>query len=253
MNRAAVRDCRFKISARSDASRRIWKCDMWHNLRKCGMWHNLYVPYFASRGPGRPPAAKAAETRRRIIRAACEVFGERGYDAATFQAIAVRADLTRPAINHYFSSKRALYREVVRETNEVVVTASIQRARRETTLIGRVSAFIEAARGVGSENRPAAALLITLALESQRHPDLSREEPDSIHAAREFLSWAINEAIERGELARDADAAALTELLVTVLLGVGFYAGFVGSRQELDAVIGQLEQLLTGGLARRPE
>jgi AcrR family transcriptional regulator len=181
------------------------------------------------------------------------VFGERGYDAATFQAIAVRADLTRPAINHYFSSKRALYREVVRETNEVVVTASIQWARRETTLIGRVSAFIEAARGVGSENRPAAALLITVALDSQRHPDLSREEPDSIHATREFLSWAINEAIERGELARDADAAALTELLVTVLLGVGFYAGFVGSRQELDAVIGQLEQLLAGGLARPPE
>jgi AcrR family transcriptional regulator len=180
------------------------------------------------------------------------VFGERGYEAATFQAIAVRADLTRPAINHYFSSKSALYREVVRETNEAVVTASIQCARRETTLIGRVSAFIEAARGAGSENRAAAALLITVALESQRHPDLSRGEPDSIHDIREFLAWAINEAIERGELADDADPAALTELLVTVLLGVGFYAGFVGSRQELGAVIGQLEQLLADGLARPP-
>ena len=50
----------------------------------------------ASRGPGRPPAAKAAETRKRILRAAREVFSERGYDAATFQAIAIRADLTRP-------------------------------------------------------------------------------------------------------------------------------------------------------------
>jgi TetR/AcrR family transcriptional regulator, repressor for uid operon len=82
----------------------------------------------ASRGPGRPPAAKAAETRKRILRAAREVFSERGYDAATFQAIAIRADLTRPAINHYFSNKRALYREVAKETNAVVVAASIQRA-----------------------------------------------------------------------------------------------------------------------------
>jgi TetR/AcrR family transcriptional repressor of uid operon len=186
------------------------------------------------------------------MRAACEVFSERGYDAATFQAIAVRADLTRPAINHYFSSKRALYWEVVRETNNVVVTASIQRAQRETTLIGRVSAFIEAAREADSENRTAAALLITVALESQRHPDLKLEESDSIRETREFLSWAINEAIERGELAAGIDAPALTELLVAVLLGVGFYAGFVGSRQELDAVIGRLQQLLAGGLARRP-
>ena len=51
------------------------------------------------------------------------MFSERGYDAATFQAIAIRADLTRPAINHYFSSKQLLYREVVDRTNELVVTA----------------------------------------------------------------------------------------------------------------------------------
>jgi TetR/AcrR family transcriptional regulator, repressor for uid operon len=187
------------------------------------------------------------------MNAACEVFSERGYDAATFQAIAVRADLTRPAINHYFSSKRALYWEVVRETNEMVVTASIQRAQRETTLLGQVSAFIETGREAGAENRRTAAFLITVALESQRHPDLSREKSDSIVVTRDFLSRAINEAIDRGELATDTDAAALTELLLTVLLGVGFYAGFVGSRRELDTVIRQLRQLLAGGLARRSE
>lgn len=187
------------------------------------------------------------------MRAACEVFSERGYDAATFQAIAVRADLTRPAINHYFSSKRALYWEVVRETNDLVVTAGIERAQREVTLMGRMSAFVEAARVAGAENRTAAAFLITVALESQRHPDLSREKSDSIGATREFLAWVIKEAIEHGELAADTDASALTELLVTVLVGVGFYAGFVGSTQELDAVIGQLQQLLIGGLARRDE
>src|ERR1700735_2737614 len=97
----------------------------------------------ASRGPGRPPAAKAAETRQRILRAACEVFSERGYGAATFQAIAIRADLTRPAINHYFANKRALYWQVLEETTHTVVVTSAERARRETTLAERVSAFIE--------------------------------------------------------------------------------------------------------------
>src|SRR6478609_2821313 len=104
----------------------------------------LTMPHTASRGPGRPPAAKAAETRERILRAAREVFSELGYDAATFQAIAIRADLTRPAINHYFASKRLLYREVVEQTNALVVSAGMERARREGTLAGRIRAFIGA-------------------------------------------------------------------------------------------------------------
>lgn len=176
------------------------------------------------------------------------MFSERGYEAATFQAIAIRADLTRPAINHYFSNKRALYWEVVQETNNVVVAASIQRARRETTLLDRLSAFIEAAIAADAANRPAAAFLITAMLESQRKSDLSRPESDPVRGTREFVSWAINDAIERGELAGDTDAMALTETLVAVLLGIGFYAGFVGSRQELETVTGQLQQLLARSL-----
>ena len=55
------------------------------------------MPSTARRRPGRPPAAKADETRKRILRAGRIVFSERGYEGATFQAIAVRADLTRQA------------------------------------------------------------------------------------------------------------------------------------------------------------
>jgi AcrR family transcriptional regulator len=186
------------------------------------------------------------------LRAARQVFSERGYDAATFQAIAVRADLTRPAINHYFSDKRALYREVAKETNDVVVAASIRRARAEKTLVDRVSAFIDAATQADIENRTAAAFLITVALESQRHPDLSHEEADSVRATREFLSWAIDDAINSGELAADTDAAALTETLIAVLLGVGFYAGFV-AKQEFETLTRRVRQLLADSLARGPE
>jgi AcrR family transcriptional regulator len=204
----------------------------------------------ASRGPGRPPAAKAAETRRRILRAAREVFSERGYDAATFQAIAIRADLTRPAINHYFANKRALYWQVLEETNSAVVAASTQRAHSESTLTARVLAFIEGTIEAEVENRAASAFLIAATLESQRHPELSRPGADSVKTTRAFLLWAINDGIQSGELNADTDAAALTEMLLAVLLGVGFYAGFVGSRHEFDAITDQLKLLLTRSLTR---
>jgi AcrR family transcriptional regulator len=206
----------------------------------------------ATRGPGRPPAAKAAETRRRILRAAREVFSERGYDAATFQAIAIRADLTRPAINHYFANKRALYWQVLEETNNAVVATSAQRAHSETTLTARVSAFIEGTIEAETQNRAASAFLITATLESQRHPELGRLSADSVSTTRSFLRWAINDGIQSGELDANTDAAALTEMLLAVLLGVGFYAGFVASRHELDAITDQLKALLARSLAGPP-
>lgn len=211
------------------------------------VWHNPVVGVNGRRGPGRPPAVKSAETRKRILRVAREVFREIGYDAATFQAIAVRADLTRPAINHYFPNKQLLYREVVAETSNHIA-AGIEQAKQETTLIGRLTAFITIAVQAESQDRSTAAFLVTAVLESQRHPELELIDGNSLLSSREFLTWTLNEAVASGEISADADIASLVELLTAVLWGLGFYAGFVGSRQELEVVTGNLRSLLTGAL-----
>lgn len=165
------------------------------------------MPYTASRGPGRPPAAKAAETRERILGAAREVFSELGYDAATFQAIAIRADLTRPAINHYFASKRVLWAEVVEQTNTSIVSAGVARAHERTGLVDRLAAFLSATTQADTEDRSAAAFLVTSVLETQRHPELVSDEHDPLKNSRAFVTWAVNDAIERGELSSDTDVS----------------------------------------------
>ncbi|OBI47185.1 TetR/AcrR family transcriptional regulator [Mycobacterium sp. E796] len=208
------------------------------------------MPQTASRRPGRPPAAKADETRQRIMQAARLVFAERGYDGATFQAIAARADLTRPAINHYFSTKRLLYREVLKQTNALVIGAGMRQAEAEKTLTGRLTAFITAAVRANSDNPAVSAFLIAAVLESQRHPELSGAEIDSVKISREFLASAVNEAIERREVAPDIDAAALVETLIIVLCGVGFYAGYIRSYEEILAISDVLRRLLEGALWR---
>jgi AcrR family transcriptional regulator len=204
------------------------------------------VPHIASRGPGRPPAAKAAETRERILRAAREVFSELGYDAATFQAIAIRADLTRPAINHYFASKRLLYQEVVGQTNGRLIESAVQHSRRESTLSGRMRAFIRAAVEAQGEDRSVAAFLVTSFMESQRHPDLNPDDNESLNFTRGFVTSAIKDAVGSGEVRPDVDVDAATEMLMAVMWGLGFYAGFVGDQERLITITDQFLQLLNG-------
>jgi AcrR family transcriptional regulator len=53
-----------------------------------------------------------AETRERILKAAREMFVERGYEATTMRAIADRIEYTPTAIYHHFRNKEALLSEL---------------------------------------------------------------------------------------------------------------------------------------------
>lgn len=57
-----------------------------------------------------------AETRRRILNSACELFAKRGYRAARVADICERAGANVAAVNYYFGDKAALYAEAWQET-----------------------------------------------------------------------------------------------------------------------------------------
>lgn len=64
-----------------------------------------------SRRPGRRPGGP--DTRGQILRAAQEVFGERGYDAASMREIAERAGVNPALLRHYFGGKEKLFAAAV--------------------------------------------------------------------------------------------------------------------------------------------
>jgi AcrR family transcriptional regulator len=63
----------------------------------------------------------ALETKRKLIHAAGEVFGEVGLDAATIQQITRRAGTSLAAVNYHFTDKATLYSEVVLEAYNIVI------------------------------------------------------------------------------------------------------------------------------------
>jgi AcrR family transcriptional regulator len=65
-----------------------------------------------------PTSPRAADTRRRLLEAAGEVFAEHGFRTATVQEICRRADANIAAVNYHFTDKEQLYREVIRYAEE---------------------------------------------------------------------------------------------------------------------------------------
>lgn len=61
------------------------------------------------RGRGRPKGG--SDSRKRILAAAVEEFGERGYEGATIRSIAARAGVDSALVHHYFGAKADLFAE----------------------------------------------------------------------------------------------------------------------------------------------
>jgi len=59
------------------------------------------------------PGTKRVRTRARLIEAAAQVIGEKGYDRATLEEVAARAGMTRGAVYGNFRDKEELFLAVV--------------------------------------------------------------------------------------------------------------------------------------------
>jgi len=92
-------------------------------------------------------AGSTLDTRDRLLRAAIEVFSERGFESATVREICRRAGANVAAVNYYFGDKKSLYAAIfdaVFETLHASRTAFLPRsAPAEQRLESCIRAFFQ--------------------------------------------------------------------------------------------------------------
>lgn len=195
---------------------------------------------------GRPPASDSAVTRERILHAARKVFAESGYEAATFQAIALEIGLTRPAINNYFASKSALYAEVVRRASTTIRDA-VAAASHAPTLAGQLTEFLRLTIHGDDADPTLAGFLVQSAMEAQHLPQLGELSGESRVATQieRFVRDAVDSAVQRGEVDNHA-AEALCDALMGVVWGSAFQVsrGIAADGPRADRMLGEFEGLL---------
>jgi AcrR family transcriptional regulator len=172
------------------------------------------------------------------------VINERGYQAATFQAIAVAAGLSRPTLHYYFSSREEIYLTLVAEARGVIAE-SIALAQRFTTLVEQFSALVTAIHATDAADRSQVAFLVSARLESTRNPELRAYAGTAL---QDFLTTVVEDAKVRGELAEDVSTDPVVDMLYALLWGVSFYAGFVDDAADVALIIDRLDHMVGHGL-----
>ncbi|GAA3753321.1 TetR/AcrR family transcriptional regulator [Streptomyces tremellae] len=85
-----------------------------------------------------PRRRDAAASRERLLTAAGELFGERGYDRTTARDIGERAGVDPSMIARYFGSKAELFIAVLRAESDTDTFADLFDDKRLAGLIGRI-------------------------------------------------------------------------------------------------------------------
>ena len=88
--------------------------------------------------------SSAVQTKRKLIDAAGEIFGQVGLEAATIQQITRRAGTSLAAVNYHFTDKFNLYNEVVQHAYDIIIDTfqRIQSIQNEGTPTERLEHFV---------------------------------------------------------------------------------------------------------------
>lgn len=199
----------------------------------------------ALRAPGRP---KDLEKRCAILDAALALFAERGVDGAPIEAIAARSGVSKVTVYGHFGDKQAIVDAVVAREMERVSQRIEAAANAAGPLEQRLSCLGEEL--VAAMTEPChLALDRTIALESQRNPEMGRryfaEGPGRVQT---LLATLLADAQARGEIGT-GDPAEMARDLVSLWFGYHaierrFCGGCMPDAAELRARVGHAVRML---------
>ena len=195
--------------------------------------------------PKAPRTERGRRTLRKLLDAAAEEFGEKGFHEASVSSITRRAGVALGSFYTYFDSKDALFRALVGDMSEKVRSS----AR---------SALHEGMSALEIERAALAAFLRFAAEHKEVYRIIDEAEfvdPASYREHYETIAARIADRLRAGS-AGGAFREGLGELEAWALMGMNVFVGlryvvWGGEGMGPDAVAEAVNRLLAEGIARR--
>ncbi len=183
---------------------------------------------------GRP---RAYDPQVALARAA-EVFWKAGYAGTSLDDLAAATGMNRPSLYAAFGDKRDLYLKTLERYRQEGRELARHALAESPTLRVFLKRFYDKALELYLAGGPRGCYSIgTAATQAAVDSDVQAFLAASMRSTDEFLTGQIRKAKERGEIARDADTAALGYLATATLhtLAIRSRAGL--PRKELNALV----------------
>lgn len=165
------------------------------------------------------------------------MFSTTGYDKASPAAIATDAGLTRTAIYSYYQSKVELYQAAFDSIRDDVLGSMVRRwIGAGGTFPVRIGAFLQTAVELHAHDPSIIRFMASAMVDGLRHPELRSQVLGHVEALRAFVHTEVADAQGRGELSGELDAREVADTLISAFWGLGWYAAFIGSADDLSAV-----------------
>lgn len=194
---------------------------------------------------------KATGKRELILQAALKVFSDFGFHNAKIEEIAQEAGVGKGTVYEYFTSKKQLYQEMLKDRIEVFNEQVIKAVERETSLRGKLHCLIKESIIIGRHFRHMNKVAI---LETTYIDEAFQEWLEEMHAYRlETISGIIREGIGNGEL-RPINVPLFTRLFYGgIVMLVCPFAGMDILQDDVDKAASEIVDLYLQGVARSHE
>lgn len=183
---------------------------------------------------------RSEATRRKILNAATDVFGEVGYAAAGWGTIIERTGMTKGALYHHFDSKESLASAIIEEGSGTLLNAF-------RNVCGSSSP--------GLENLLHGTLTIVEVLSSDETARAAEQLSYTLSGFNEaaghfcadlvqLISAEARRAIAEGDLRQDLDPEVLGESIVGAMFGARLLANAISALDKKEGVVGDLTERL---------
>jgi AcrR family transcriptional regulator len=161
-----------------------------------------------------------AQTRARLLKAAGEVFAERGYDRASLEDVVAAAGLTKGAVYSSFASKDELFYALMRERISERLELVAEAAERQATVEDITRDAGGALAKLISSQVDWQLLFIEFWARAVRDPDLRKEFARERRAARGLIARVLEERATEAKIDLPAPAEQLAVAVLALSNGV---------------------------------
>ncbi|OBG22179.1 TetR/AcrR family transcriptional regulator [Mycobacterium sp. 852002-51057_SCH5723018] len=191
---------------------------------------------------------RSQATRRKILDAAIEVFGDVGYAAAAWGTIIERTGMTKGALYHHFDSKESLASAIIEEGSETLVVAFRNVCGSSSpALENMIHGTFTIANVLRSDKMARAAEQLTYGL-----TEFNEAAARFCGGLVDIMAAEAQRARAEGDLRPDLDTTMVSESIVGAMLGIRLLSQAIparGGSEDLIGRTGQMWELMLAGIA----